>query len=579
MLTPQTGAARTIAYFSMEIGLEAAMPTYSGGLGVLAGDTLRAAADLNLPMAAVTLVHRHGYFRQVLDAHGNQTEAPAPWQPEQHLAELPVRASITIEGRPVAVRAWQLSIPGEFGARLPVYFLDTGLPENSEFDRSLTNVLYGGDLRYRLCQEAVLGLGGVAVLRALGRRDCAVYHMNEGHSALLTLALLRETLGERPLAEAGPDDFEAVRRRCVFTVHTPVAAGHDRFPLALVEQVLGSDHVRLLSRLPVIEDSALNLTHLALFFSHSANAVSMKHAEVSARMFPGYRVGAITNGVHTRSWSAPPIARLFNRHLPAWRRDALALRHALRIPLPELRAAHGEAKAALLAEVHRRTGVQLDPAAFTIAFARRATAYKRANLLFADLERLRRVRRVGPLQIVFSGKAHPRDEAGKAIIASIFRAARDLSPAIPVVYLAEYDIELARRLVAGADLWLNNPEKPLEASGTSGMKAAVNGVPSLSTLDGWWIEGCIEGVTGWAIGEPPDRPSDPQQEAASLYDKLEHTILPLFYHRPDAYAEVMRNAIAYNGSHFSAQRMMEQYALTIYDGGAEADARAGEAAP
>lgn len=560
--TPPRG---TIAYFSMEIGLDASMPTYAGGLGVLAGDSLRAAADLGLPLAGVTLIHRRGYFRQHLDAQGLQTETPAAWAPEAVLEPLAPRVTVPIEGRDVHVRAWLYRVKGVGGYETPVYLLDTNLPENDAEGRALTDELYGGDNRYRLCQEAVLGLGGIAILRALGYEQVRAYHMNEGHSGLLTVALLEEQMGERGLAGATEADIEAVRRRCVFTVHTPVAAGHDRFPLALVEEVLGPERGGFLGRIAYPDKETFNMTYLAITMSRSANGVSFRHGQVSRIMFPQHKVSAITNGVHAATWASPPFAALFDEHVPAWRVDNRYLRHAIGIPLTEVLSAHEEAQLALLAEVARRTGNELDPSALTIGFARRATGYKRADLLFRDLTRLRRVAsRVGPIQVIYGGKAHGKDDSGKALIQRVFTAASVLGGAVKVVYLEDYDMALAKLVVSGCDLWLNTPLKPLEASGTSGMKAALNGIPSLSTVDGWWVEGLIEGVTGWAIGDGPAEESDDAREAASLYDKLEYVILPLFYQRPAAYAEVMRSAIAVNGAFFNAQRMMSQYYLSVY---------------
>ena len=565
MLLPASDARR-IAYFSMEIGVDPSMPTYSGGLGVLAGDSMRAAADLGIPIVAVTLVHRKGYFRQQLDGQGRQTVSPDTWSPESLLAPVEPRVRVTVEGREVSVRAWRYVVQGVSGQAIPVYFLDTDLPDNTPADRAITDELYGGGEEYRLCQEVVLGIGGLRMLRALGHTHLDVYHMNEGHSGLLTLALLEEQLAGRLLEEAGDDDLEAVRSRCVFTTHTPVPAGHDVFGLDLLERVIGTERRALLERLPVIQDGLFNLTRLAVFLARRANGVSLRHAGVSREMFPGHDIGAITNGVHAGTWTSPAFAALFDRYIPRWRRDNRYLRHAVTIPAEDIAHAHGQSKRELLVEVQRRTGVTLDPAAFTIGFARRATGYKRGELLFSDPARLKRiVQRVGPLQVVYAGKAHPRDESGLAIIERVFAAAAALRDAVRVVYLEGYDISLAKAICAGVDVWLNNPQKPLEASGTSGMKAALNGVPSLSVLDGWWIEGHVEGVTGWAIGEDWDAPSDASAEAGSLYDKLEHVILPTFYQRPSEYARIMRSAIALNGSFFNAQRMMSQYLRDLYE--------------
>jgi starch phosphorylase len=557
--------ATTIAYFSMEVGLNPNMPTYSGGLGILADDTLRAAADLGLPMVGVTLLHRKGYFRQHLDAHGRQTESPCEWVPERFLEPVPNRIQVSIEGRTVYVGAWRYPVRGVSGHVIPVYLLDTALPENSAWDRTLTDSLYGGDLPYRLCQEVVLGLGGVEMLRSLGHTSVQTYHMNEGHSALLVLGLLKQLSEGTRLERITPALHEAVRCRCVFTTHTPIPAGHDQFPIDLARRVLGDETVTVLAGAECCLQATLNMTYLALFFSHYVNGVAMRHGEISRSMFPNYPINSITNGVHAVTWTAPPFQQLFDRHFPEWRRDNLYLRYAVSIPLGEIQQAHTEAKRSLLQEVERRAQVRLDPLAFTIGFARRAAAYKRPDLLFQDLNRLRRIaQQVGPFQVLYGGKAHPADEAGQAGIRRIFEAADSLGDAVRVIYLEEYDMQLAQALTSGVDLWLNTPQKPQEASGTSGMKAALNGVPSLSVLDGWWLEGHLEGITGWAIGTDGNTPSDAREDANSLAAKLEYVILPMYYRRPEAYAEVMRHAIALNGSFFNAQRMVTQYLQNAY---------------
>jgi glycogen phosphorylase len=563
----------TVAYFSMEIGLDADIPTYAGGLGVLAGDSLRAAADLRLPMVGITLVHRKGYFRQRLDAEGRQTEIPDSWSPEEKLQEVPQRVSVSIEGRTVHLRAWQYTVQGtpgnEFAAPITVYLLDAKLPENDPRDQALTDELYGGDTRYRLSQEVILGMGGVALLRVLNYNNIRTYHMNEGHSGLLVLRLLEDQINGGNPEEVNEHNINAVRSQCVFTIHTPVPAGHDVFPSSLVEEVLGQKRLRLLQRAPAFEDDVFDLTAFVMYFARAANGVSKRHAEITHDMFPDYHIGAITNGVHAGMWLSDPIAALLDRHCNGWRRDNRYLRYAADMPLSEMRDSHLEAKRQLLAEVASRRGVTLDPNVLTIGFARRATGYKRGDLIFCDIERLKAiVRRVGPLQVIYSGKAHPRDETGKQIIEQIFAAAKALEGSIKVTYVEDYDMTIARMLCAGVDLWLNNPQKPLEASGTSGMKAAMNGVPSLSVLDGWWVEGCFEGMTGWAIGD--ENPAEEQAEVDSLYDKLEGTIMPLFYHYPDRFANVMRSAIAINGEFFSAQRMMSQYYSNVYVASGEA---------
>ena len=554
----------SVAYFSMEICLEAAIPTYSGGLGVLAGDTLRSAADLSVPVVAVTLLHRKGYFEQHLDASGQQSETPVHWNPGEMLEPVSATASVTLEGRLVKVTAWKYVVKGVRGHEVPVYLLDTNLPENSEWDRSLTDSLYGGDEHYRLCQEIVLGMGGAALLQEIGYQNGTIYHLNEGHSALLTLQLLERQLGGRPAFELEDADFESVRSRCIFTTHTPVPAGHDKFPLEMVRKVLGDARVALLESCGGIHEGMLNMTHLALHLTRWVNGVAMRHGEVSRGMFPDYPIDSITNGVHATTWTGPAFAALFDRRIPEWRHDNLYMRYAVSIPLQEIRDTHAVSKLVLLREIERRLGETLDPGVMTIGFARRATPYKRADLIFSDLERLAEIaRNVGKIQIVFGGKAHPHDGGGKELIRRIYAAREKLGDAVKVVYLENYEMAAAYKMVAGVDLWLNNPMKPLEASGTSGMKAAMNGVPSFSVLDGWWVEGHVEGVTGWSIGGP-ELEGDPARDAVDLYVKLERVILPLFYGLPFAYAEVMRSAIALNGSFFNTQRMVGQYVHNAY---------------
>jgi glycogen phosphorylase len=554
----------TVAYFSMEIALDPNMPTYSGGLGVLAGDTLRSAADLGASVVAVTLAYRKGYFRQHLDPPGNQTEEPQLWDPEQKLKAVEGRVTVEIEGRQVWVRAWQYDVQGIDGDTVPVLLLDTNLPENAEPDRRLTDSLYGGDDRYRLCQEAILGLGGLYILQKVGYDKIQAYHMNEGHSALLALGLLERRLDQSFAGRVKQLDIDGIRRMCIFTTHTPVPAGHDQFPRAVAQQILAPDRVKLLDETDAWHGDALNMTYLALRFSGYVNGVAMRHGEVSRGMFPKYAISAITNGVHARTWTSPAVADLFDQYIPGWRTDNNYLRYAISIPLEEIRQAHAKAKESLFSEIRQRTGIALDPKAFTMGFARRASTYKRANLLFHDPERLRRIARdVGSLQIVYGGKAHPRDEGGKKIIRQVFDGASLLSDVIRTVYVENYDMHWGQLITSGVDLWLNTPMRPQEASGTSGMKAALNGVPSFSVVDGWWAEGWIEGVTGWAIGNA-EVTEDPGSEVSTLYDKLEREIIPMFYGRPQRYTEIMRHAIALNGSFFNTQRMLQQYISNAY---------------
>ncbi|MEC9363541.1 MAG: alpha-glucan family phosphorylase [Pseudomonadota bacterium] len=561
MLTRFLGIER-VAYFTMEIAAAPQIPTYGGGLGILAGDTLRTAADLELPVVAVSLVSRSGYFRQSLSVEGLQSEAPDPWDPAASLTRLAAKVAVPIENRDVWVCAWLYTIEAHSGGRAPVIFLDTDLPENEAADRELTHRLYGGDTAYRLKQEIVLGIGGLRMLAALGFR-IRKYHMNEGHAALLALELLRQAVVPPPDQRPGepPYDLPDVRERCIFTTHTPVGAGHDQFDYPLVDRLLGNfverDTLRRLAG-----SDRLDMTQLALNLSGYVNGVAKRHAEISRRMYPGYIVRAVTNGVHPHTWTHPAFAALYDRHLPGWCHEPeMLVRADCCLGDDDVWQAHAIAKRGLVERVRALTGVSLDPDLPTLGFARRMTAYKRPELLFSDLDRLRAIARRRPFQVVLAGKAHPRDEDGKRRTAQVHAALRALAPDIRGAFLPNYDMALAQVLIPGVDVWLNTPQRPLEASGTSGMKAALNGVPSLSVLDGWWIEGCVEGITGWSIGDGPDSASD--GDAESLYAKLEREVLPKHAER-EAWIRVMKRAISHNGSVFTSHRMMRRYASEAY---------------
>ena len=568
------------------------MPSYSGGLGVLAGDTIRAAADLRLPMVAVSLLYRKGFFTQRLAEDGSQTEEPVEWRVEDFLAEETARTSVSIETRRVELRCWRYSAKGVRGSEVPIYFLDADLPSNAEADRNLTGALYGGDSYYRLCQEVVLGIGGVRMLRELGYNELTRYHMNEGHAALLSLQLLNDEAVKAGRESIRKEDIEKVRSKCVFTTHTPVPAGHDRFPMEYLTRVFpgqtqfldlkDASSADLMKRVlqadqnfPGLQEAArggasLNMTQLALGLSTYVNGVAKQHGETSRQMFPEVPIEAITNGVHAGTWTSPPFQQLFDRYIPSWREDNYSLRGALGLPAEEVWAAHLIAKHDLLETVREKTGLNFDPEVFTIGFARRATGYKRADLILADLDRLRQIaKNAGQFQIIYAGKAHPNDGGGKDIIRRIFQAKKALRKTVPVVFLDDYNLVLGGKITSGVDLWLNTPQFPLEASGTSGMKSALNGVPSLSILDGWWVEGHIEGVTGWCIGETRrtiagTAPADNKTEAESLYAKLEGLIIPMYYNDRAKFLEVMQHAIAINGSFFNTQRMVQQYITDAY---------------
>ncbi len=549
------------AYFTMEIAIEPEMHTYAGGLGILAGDTARSAADLELPMVFVSLIHRAGHFRQRLDAEGRQAEEADWWQPSERCVPLLAMIAIEIEGRPVWIRPWLYVLSTTHGTRIPVLLLDTDLAQNAAEDRSLTHHLYGGDETYRLKQEIILGLGGVRILRALGF-EIDRFHMNEGHAALLTLDLLNRL--RRPVDGHPEDRPEAhaaeIRAACVFTTHTPVETGHDQFSYDLFDRLLpGLVPPAELRRLA--GPDKLNLTRLALNLSGYINGVARRHAVTTERMFPGYRVHAVTNGVHLATWAHPALAALFDAAIPRWRHEPEHLMRALQLPEDEVWRCHAAARQDLFDHVRAVTDVVLDPVRLTIGYARRMTGYKRPLLLFSDLDRLRAMARARPLQIVMAGKAHPRDGEGKEAIRRLHEISRELKGEVDLIFLPDYEMALARKMVAGADLWLNTPLPPLEASGTSGMKAALNGVLNMSVLDGWWVEACIDGVTGWSIG------SDHIGEAGhatALLDKLDHVVLPLFHDDPQAWRRMMRQSIGFVASWFNSQRMMRRYASEAY---------------
>jgi starch phosphorylase len=556
-----------IAYFSMEIGIQNDIPTYSGGLGVLAGDTIRTGADLKLPMVAVTLFTKKGYFIQELDECGRQTEYPVSWDPYKYMSLLPTKITVQIEGRDVLVQAWEYNVESLTRGCIPIFFLDTDVDGNTHEDREITHYLYGGDLIYRLKQEIVLGIGGVRMLHELGF-EIKKYHMNEGHSSLLTIELLNRF--KLPIENVWDEklvwDVEKVKDLCVFTTHTPVEAGHDRFPYDLVMKIMGEPiPLNILKELG--GKDSLNMTRLGFNLSEFINGVAKKHSEVSQNMFPGYEISSITNGVHTFTWTCDNFKRLYDQYLPGWANEPELFVRVGRIPDDEIWNAHIEAKKTLLDYVRATTGVDMSPDILTIGFARRATAYKRADLIFSDIDRLERIGR-GKLQIIYAGKAHPKDELGKKLIEKIFCIKENFKDKITMSYLKNYDMKIALKMVSGVDIWLNTPLRPREASGTSGMKAAHNGVINFSVLDGWWIEGHIEGYTGWSIGpgatETTLIDNLDTRDADDLYSKLENIIIPLYYSERHTWVRMMQNAIGKNAYYFNSHRMMRRYVTDAY---------------
>jgi starch phosphorylase len=565
MIELDTFLQRTrIAYFSMEIALRPEMHTYSGGLGVLAGDTARSCADLELPVVFVTLVSRAGYLKQEIDAQGRQTDLEDPWDPAAWATPLGAMVSAPVEGREVWIRSWLYTVICPLGQSVPVLLLDTDVAQNTPADREITHRLYGGDDLYRLKQQVVLGIGGARLLQALGFQ-IELYHLNEGHAALLALHLLKHL--RHPAEDVRPGeslyDPVHVRERCVFTTHTPIDVAHDRYPYDLVRRVLG-DYVEQEALKVLAGADRLNMTKLALNLSGYINGVARRHAETTRGIYPGYNIRAVTNGVHVQTWAHPSFARLFQSNFPQWAHEPEVLVRANQLADDAVWSAHLEARLDLVGLVREKAEITLDPDLPIIGFARRMTTYKRPELLFTDVERLATIAARHPFQVVIAGKAHPRDEEGKRRIVAIVERARKLANRVPVVFLPNYDMALAATMVAGCDIWLNTPLRPLEASGTSGMKAAINGVLNLSVLDGWWIEAWIEGVTGWAIGEEGDRMGGIDADAESLYRKLDQAVLPLYYQDRSGWIRMMKQAISLIASYFNSQRMMRRYATEAY---------------
>lgn len=601
-----------IAYFSFEFGLHESLPVYAGGLGILAGDHLKEASDLGLPLSGIGFIYNEGYFTQRITEDGWQetgthylTLEDSPVIPLYGEDGQPLTISIDLPGRSVFARVWLVQV-----GRVSLYLLDTNLQSNSEADRQLTARLYSNDLEIRISQEIMLGMGGVRALRSLGINP-QVWHMNEGHSAFLALERILE------LVHAGStyDDAAAeVRRSNVFTTHTPVPAGNDQFPLWLIDKYFSSTWTELgmtrdqfvdLGRQATPWGESFCMPVLALHLSDHANAVSELHGQVSRRMWnflwPDRRaedvpIGHITNGVHTGTWLARRMRLLFGTYLGEdWldRMDDPALWAMVQnIPDSELWAVRRHLKRKLVLYVDNRartawrsggihpvqalaSGVFLEPYSLTIGFARRFATYKRANLILRDYDRLIRLLTNAdmPVQIIFAGKAHPADEPGKLIIQQVYRAVKDSRSGGRLIFLEDYDMNMARYLVQGVDVWMNNPRRPNEASGTSGMKAALNGVLNLSVMDGWWREG-FNGQNGWAIGEDAD-PVDPNQQdetdSQSLYDHLEKDIIPLYYANrtpddiPTAWLARVKESIRTLAPQFSTRRMVKEYMQDMYE--------------
>ena len=539
-----------IAYFSAEIGISSSIPTYSGGLGVLAGDHIKAAADKAIDMCAITLMYKEGYFRQRVDEDGIQTETYPRFDPEPLIRQLDLNFTIRIKNRDVFIQVYKYEYIAKSGHIVPLYFLDTDCEKNQENDKKITLRLYSGGKDHRILQEAILGFGGIKLLQKLKQNNIKTFHMNEGHCSFLVLGLLSQYDG----------DMDKVRSSCHFTTHTPVPAGHDHFSLKRVKSLLGNLIPEDLE-LPSIKNmERIHMTELGLKYSRSANGVSSLHGDVAQNQFPWTPIGYITNGVHHIYWMGKTFKNIFDKFLPDWRINPNKLLKIDLVPDNVLLQAHEERKRELLAYANSQTGKILDPETLTIGFARRSATYKRAQLLFYNLERLRELGHK-KIQVIYSGKAHPKDDAGKELIQRIVTKSKSLFGSIKVVYLENYNMWLGKQITSGVDVWLNTPLRPNEASGTSGMKATLNGIPNLSVLDGWWAEGCEHDVNGWAIGDP-NHPDD-QKDAEHLYSLLENQIIPMFYDNKEKWVATMKQAIK-TGVRFTAFRMINEYNNQYY---------------
>lgn len=541
----------------MEIGIDNRIPTYGGGLGILAGDLAFSYADLGLPATFVTQLPREGYTHQRIDPDAGQMDAPQQWDPNKLLTPLSASVTIEIGEKTVRLRAWEYKIRGK--TETSVLFLDADHPENDEEVRRASARLYGGaEIPDRFLQDIVLGVGGYRLLKALGR-EVKVYHLNESHAAFAIVELLRD---------AG--SVEATRNRCRFTTHTPIAAGNDVFPLGSV--------VEAFRKYPWIDwnaesiDGGISLTRLAAKYSSVTNAVSLKHRFVSKDVLQGAKVTHVTNGVYHRRWVCESMKNVFDTFIPDWEESPSLLVRAMGIPPESIGLAHATAKRTLIAAVQKRAGLKFNEGTLTIGVARRFTGYKRNGMILGDMERLRRIaEEKGEIQIAIAGKAHPRDNVGKEMLIDVVRRARLLNSRaqkVRVAVLENYDIELAKLLVAGCDVWLNVPRRPLEACGTSGMKAAMNGVLNFSVHDGWWLEAGVEGQNGWGIGRRPEWSdlSGPEEgeDEDDLFSKLSYLVLPTYYQNQPRWLEMARASIATVGPLFNSYRMAEDYIARVY---------------
>ena len=539
-----------IAYFSAEVGISSSLPTYSGGLGVLAGDHIKASGDMGLGMCAITLLYKEGYFKQRVDEEGVQTETYPKFDPHPLLKKLDIKFTLRLRERDVWIQVYQFDYIGQNGHIIPIYFLDTDCEDNFDDDKIITLRLYSGDKDHRILQEAILGFGGMNLLNELKQHEIKTYHMNEGHCSFLVLDLLDKNKG----------DIEKVRSLCHFTTHTPVPAGHDHFAYPRVKKLLRGLLPENLELPSLVQNGRFHMTELGLYFSRTANGVSKLHGVVAQNQFEWKNIGHITNGVHHSYWMGSPLKRLFDKRLPEWRTNPEVLSNVDKILDEELYNAHLDQKKYLLGYANSQVSKALALDTLTIGFARRAATYKRAQLIFYDMDRLMDIGR-GKIQIIFSGKAHPKDDGGKNLIAEIVKSSKYFKGNIKIIYLENYNMWLGRMITSGVDVWLNTPLRPNEASGTSGMKATLNGIPNFSILDGWWAEGCNNNVNGWAIGDP--KITNDKADAADLYNILENKVIPKFYDDKQGWVQMMKASIK-TGIDFTAHRMVEEYDRNYY---------------
>ena len=548
-----------VAYISMEIGIESSIPTYSGGLGVLSGDTMRSAADLGIPMVAICLCYSSGYFYQLFNEKGEQKEKEIEWNYFYEFEKISAPITIKIETKEVLVTAWLYKMIGQSGHIIPIYLLTTDVEGNENWMKKMTGSLYDSTSSWnRIVQEQILGIGAVKLLKSQGFNNLKVYHLNEGHGSFSIVELFNN-LG----------DLEKVKESVVFTTHTPVPAGHDKFDQKLVEKVFEK---RFPSELRKLADDhgSLNMTFLGMNVSRYQNGVAKKHGEISRKMFPNTNIDYITNGIHLPFWISKPIRKLLDRKWPNWKSNPHLLQDAIELEDLELFDAHIENKFNLINYQKGHSWRLLDEELITIGFARRFATYKRAALIFHDIDRLGKICQ-GQIQFIFAGKAHPKDTMGKEYIKKIFESAEYLynNFKVKVVIMENYNMDLAHMLVSGVDVWMNTPERYREASGTSGMKAALNGVLNLSVLDGWWLEGYqMNPMAGWAIGPDDSNPKDIgvsnswDIDSNAIYEILKNQIIPT-YRNHDDWLLRSKHAISL-AAYFNTHRMVEEYAEKAY---------------